>query len=580
MALLRGVLPVRRSGLADDLLAGLTLAALAIPEVMGYTRISHTPVVTGLYTLLIPVLAFAVFGASRQLVVAADSATAAILAATLGAVAAPGSSAYVQLTSMVALLVGAMLVLATWLRLGFLADFLSRSALIGLLTGIGLQVAAGELSGLLGLEKQGDGSLAQILSVLQRLGQTSGVSLLLAVLVLAVIAGCKRWSPRLPGALIAVVATIVASAALDFQHHGLEVVGTVPHGLPQLAWPTLQAAQLNQALATAASCFVVILAQSAATARAYAQRHHERVDQNGDLVGLAIANLGAALSGTFVVNGSPTKTEMLDAAGGRSQMAHLTMAVVVLAVLAFFTDPLGFLPAVVLSTIVFVIGLKLIDLRGLRELYRLQRSEFVIAILTALCVALLGVMQGILLAVGLSLIDQVRHTYRPRTRLWAHDADRGWHTVPVAAGVFAAPGIVAYRFEANLFYANASAFMEEVLNLITLNGPDLKGLVIDASGIDAVDYSAAKTLMDLQAEFQRRQLFPVFVVSADELLAKLSRYGFTPHGKPYRTVKKAIRALSAQLAQQDTTAPPAAEGDAKNDGAAPEDSVGDDATPA
>jgi sulfate permease, SulP family len=549
--LFRGFWPLQRGAIAGDVVAGITLAALAIPEVMGYTRISQTPVITGLYTLLIPVLAFAVFGFSRHLVVAADSATAAILAATLLPVAAPGSPEYVALTSLVALVVGGLLVLANLLRLGFLADFLSRSALIGLLSGIGVQVAAGEFGGLIGLEKQGQGAIEQVLSVLRRLGEARPLTLLLAVLVLAVIAAFRRLSPRLPGALIAVIAAIGASALLDFQHHGIAVVGTVPSGLPHLALPSFPVERMDQVLITAASCFVVILAQSAATSRAYAQRHHERLDENVDLIGLAIANVGAAVSGSFVVNGSPTKTEMVDAAGGRSQLAHLTTAAIVVLVLLFFTGPLSLLPVVVLSTIVFVIGIKLIDLRGLRELYRLQPSEFVIAALTVVTVALLGVMPGIAMAVTLSLIEQVRHTYRPRTRLWYPDpAGDGWHTAPVAAGVFAAPGIVAYRFEANLFYANAEAFKAEVLNLIDQNAPQLKGLVIDASGIDDVDYSAAKTLLELSAEFQRRHLHPVFVVSSNELLKKLSRYGYPTQGKHYHTVKKAIRGLSAQLAQE------------------------------
>ena len=545
----QGLLPLRRQAIGSDLLAGLTLAALAIPEVMGYTRISQTPVITGLYTLLIPVVAFAIIGSSRHLVVAADSATAAILASTLLPVAEPGSPDYQALTSLVALLVGGLLALAALLRLGFLADFLSRSALIGLLSGIGVQVAAGEFGGLLGLDRQGRGALEQVLSVLGRLGEAQPTSLLLAVGVLVVILGCARLSPRMPGALIAVLLAMAASALLDFQHHGIAVVGAVPSGMPRLALPRFPVQHLDQVLITAGSCFVVIVAQSAATSRAYAQRYHERVDENVDLVGLAIANLGASLSGTFVVNGSPTKTEMVDGAGGRSQLAQLCTAAIVLLVLLFFTGPLSLLPAVVLSTIVFVIGIRLIDRAGLRELYRLQRNEFVIAGLTVVTVAMLGVIHGIALAVLLSLIEQVRHTYRPRTRLWVPDpAGKDWHTAPVAVGVFAAPGIVAYRFEANLFFANAGAFMEEVLHLIDRNAPALKGLVIDASGIDDVDYSAAKTLLELQAEFQRRGLHPVFVVSSSELLKKLARYGFTTEGKAYHTVKKAIRGLSAQLA--------------------------------
>jgi len=415
--LLPGILPFQRSSLVRDGLAGLNLAALAIPEVMGYTRISQTPVVTGLYTLLLPAVAFALVGSSRFLVVAADSATAAILAATLINVASPTTPEYVGLTSLVAVLVAAMLLGAAMLRLGFLADFLSRSALIGLLTGIGVRVAAGEVAGLLGLPTQGQGGLEQVLSCFGRIGEVNGLALLVSLLVLGVILSCRRWFPQLPGPLIAVIGATLASWGLDLRHHGVAVVGAVPAGLPMPALPGFQPSDLDQALVTAASCFVVIVAQSAATARAYAQRHGERNDENRDLLGLAFANLGAGLTGTFVVNGSPTKTEMVEEAGGRSQIAHLTAAAVVLLVLLAFTGPLSLLPTVTLSAIVFLIGLRLIDLQGMGDLYRLQRNEFVIASLTVVTVALVGVMQGIVLAVVLSLIDQVRHTYRPRTRL-------------------------------------------------------------------------------------------------------------------------------------------------------------------
>lgn len=548
--LLGGILPLQRPQLAADVVAGITLAALAIPEVMGYTRISQTPVVTGLYTMLLPMLAFAVLGASRHLVVAADSATAAILAATLAGVALPGSTTYVGLTTLVAVMVGVLLVVAAVLRLGFLADFLSRSALIGLLSGIGLQVAAGEFGGLFALPKQGSGALQQLLSVLPRLGQTRTDHLLVSVAVLALIVGCRRF-PRVPGALIAVVGAIAVSGLFNLPARGLPVVGTVPGGLPQLGLPPLEGVPWNQVLITAASCFVVILAQSAATSRAYAQRYQERCDENVNLVGLASANLVAGLSGSFVVNGSPTKTEMVDEAGGRSQIAHLSAALVVLLVLLVFTGPLALLPAAVLSAIVFLIGVKLIDIEGLQELWRLQRNEFLIAMATAITVAQVGVLQGIVLAVVLSLIEQVRHTYRPRTRLWCPNGDgSGWQTLPVGPGRFAAPGIVAYRFEANLFYANANRFTEEVLVLVNQPEAPVRGLVVDASGVDDVDYSAAKALQELAADLGSRGIRTALVTPSSSLLEELRRFGIgegdTSVGT-FPSLKKALHALEQAL---------------------------------
>ncbi|SIT38107.1 Sulphate transporter [Paraburkholderia ribeironis] len=521
---LHGLLPVDRAQLPRDILAGITLAALGIPEVMGYTKIAGTPAVTGLYTILLPLVVFALLGASRHLVVAADSATAAILAGTLATVAALGSAEYIGLTSTVAFAVAVMLVLARIFRLGFLADFLSRSALIGFLTGVGIQVAVGELAGLLGMSKQGHGPLLQLASVFQRLGETNYPTLLFSVAVLAVIVGFKRVAPRIPGALIAVVAAIAASMLFDLTRHGIAVIGNVPGGLPALSLPPMHVAQLDQVVATAGSCFIVIIAQSAATARAYANRYNEDVDANLDILGLAGANAAAALTGTFVVNGSPTKTEMVDDAGGRTQIAHLTTAVIVLLVLLFLTRPLSFLPAVVLSAIVFMIGVKLIDVKGMRELFRLQKDEFVVALITAVVVVFVDVMHGIVAAVVLSLIDHARHSYRLRTRVLTRDASGHWVPHVAAPGVFAAPGIVVYRFEADLFYANAGRFMTEILKLMENQQAPVRWVVIDASQISNIDYTAGKTLLQLREELDRRGVGLASVAVPEGVRSEIERY--------------------------------------------------------
>ncbi len=547
MPFLTGLLPFDRKQVPRDIAAGITLAALGIPEVMGYTKIAGTPAITGLYTILLPLVAFAVLGASRHLVVAADSATAAILASSLVAVAAVGSPEYVGLTSTVALAVAGMLVLARILRLGFLADFLSRSALIGFLTGVGVQVAFGELAGLFGLPRQGHGAFAQFVSLIHRLGDISPLTTLLSFVVLAVILGCKRFVPRAPGALIAVVGAIACSAAFDFQRHGIAVIGKVPGGVPSFSLPPLQAAQVGQVLLTAASCFIVIIAQSAATARAYANRYDEHGDDNLDIVGLAGANAMAGLTGTFVVNGSPTKTEMLDDAGGRSQFAHLTTACIVLLVLLFLTGPLSFLPIAVLSAIVFMIGVKLIDVKGMKELYRVQKDEFLIALITAGVVVFVDVMHGILAAVLLSLIDHTRYSYRLRTRVLTPLRDGQWKANEVGPNLFAAPGIVVYRFEADLFYANAGRFMEEVLRLVEQGRPQVDWVVIDASEIFNVDYTAGKTLQQLCQELERRGVGIATVAVPEGILPELDRYRalgvLFGHPEIFMTVAEAIQVL-------------------------------------
>jgi high affinity sulfate transporter 1 len=548
MPFLQGLLPFNRAQLPHDVIAGITLAALGIPEVMGYTKISGTSTVSGLYTILLPLIAFALFGASRQLVVAADSATAAILAGTLTTVAALGSHEYVGLTSTVALTVAVMLVIARIFRLGFLADFLSRSALIGFLTGVGVQVAAGELAGLIGLAKQGHGPVMQAVSVFQRVAEANFPTTVLSMAVLAIIIGCKYLAPRAPGALIAVIGTIVASGVFDFAGRGIAVTGEVPGGLPSLFLPPLHRGEINQVLATAASCFIVIIAQSAATARAYANRYNEKGDDNADIIGLAVANAAAAFTGTFVVNGSPTKTEMVDDAGGRTQVAHLTTAFIVLLVLLFLTKPLSLLPAAVLSAIVFMIGVKLIDVKGMIELFRMQKDEFVVALLTACVVVFVDVMHGILAAVVLSLIAHARHSYRLRTRVLTRAPSGHWVASRVEPNLFAAPGIVVYRFEADLFYANTGRFTEEVLKLVNDASSPLRWVVIDATEINNIDYTAGKTLVQLGGELDKRGVGIAAVALPTGVRHQIERYKALrvsgAQREIFATVDAAIDALS------------------------------------
>jgi SulP family sulfate permease len=495
---LQGILPLRTSQIPAELIAGITLAALAIPEVMGYTKISGTPVITGLYTILIPMALFALFGSSRHLVVGADSATAAILAAGLVGVAATGSDEYVALAGVLALMAAGFLILARLVGLGFLADFLSRTVLVGFLTGVGIQVALGEISGMLGLHGGGHGTVQKVWNDIQQLEQVNFHALAIAASVLAVIVGSKKVSKKIPGALIAVVGAIIASWALNLGAY-VHVLGEVPGGLPHIGLPQVELSWdlVNRLVPVAFAMFVVILAQSAATSRAYAARYNERFSENTDLVGLGLANIGAGLSGTFVVNGSPTKTQMVDSAGGRTQLSLLFTTAIVLLVLLFLTEPLAYMPEAVLSAIVFLIGIDLIDIGGMRRIYAQRRSEFWVALITTLMVVFVGVEQGILLAIALSLIDHTRRGYRPKNALLVPGESGTWHAQPIGTAAQAAPGLMIYRFTHSMYYANSQQLSEEVTRLASTAQPPLRWFCMDGSAVDDVDYSAAETLRAL-----------------------------------------------------------------------------------
>ena len=526
LPILQGVLPIKAEQIPTEVIAGLTLAALAIPEVMGYTKIAGTPVITGLYTMLIPTALFALFGSSRHLVVGADSATAAILAAGLVGLAATGSEAYVALAGVLAFMAAGFLIVARLLGLGFMADFLSRTVLIGFLSGVGIQVALGEVAGMLGLKGGGHGTLQKLWNAMQQIEDLNVYALATALSVLGVIVGSKRVSRKIPGALIAVVGAISVSWALGLKAH-MHVLGTVPSGLPHLALPDVQWSWdlIEKLVQMAFAMFVVILAQSAATSRAYAARYTERFSENTDLVGLGLANIGAGLSGTFVVNGSPTKTQMVDSAGGRTQLSLLVTTVIVLLVLLFLTAPLSYMPEAVLSAIVFLVGIDLIDVEGMRRIYMQRRSEFWVALITALMVVFVGVEQGILLAIVLSLIDHTRRGYRPKNIVLVPGESGVWHAQPVATRAQALPGLLIYRFTHSMYYANAQQLSEEVIDLVKHAQPPLRWFCIDASAVDDVDYSAAETLRTLFALLEEQRIRLV-VAQVLEDVSERSRYDF------------------------------------------------------
>ena len=335
-----------------------------IPQVLGYTRIAGMPVVTGLYTLLAPLVAFSVFGSSRYLVVAADSATAAILAGGLVGMAPMASPAWVTLAGCVALLTGAFLLLGRLLRLGFIADFLSQTVLVGFLTGVGFQVGIAVLGETIGLRIQSQRTIGQLVEIVRQLPALHIAVPLISGAVLGLVLALRSLAPKAPGPLIAVVSVTAASALWHFSTHGIPTIGAVAGGLPRPSLHLLPWKQMLALVPVAGACAIMVVTQSAATARAYALRHAQNLDENRDLIGLSAANLAAALTGAFMVNGSPTQTAMVETAGGGSQKAQLATAGVVVIVLLFLTRPLEYLPQCVLGVLVLLVAIHLIDVRG------------------------------------------------------------------------------------------------------------------------------------------------------------------------------------------------------------------------
>jgi sulfate permease, SulP family len=525
--LFRGMRPFNAARAIRDAVAGVELATMNIPQALGYTSIAGMPAVTGFYTLLLPLLAFATFGSSRYLVVAADSATAAILAGGISGMASPASVKYVALAGTVALLTAGFLLVARLLRLGFIADFLSQTVLVGFLTGVGFQVGIGVLAQMLGLEVHSRRTVVQLIQVVRNLSEVHLPSLALSAMAVAGILALGRFAPRVPGPLIAVAGAIAASSAWNFAARGIAVIGPVAGGLPHLSVPHMSWSEVEMLVPVAGSCFVMIVAQSAATARIYAARNHQALDENADLLGLSMANAAAAFSGGFVVNGSPTQTAMVESSGGRSQFAHVATAAVVALALLFLTHPLQYLPRCVLGAIVFVVAIRLVDLRGLQSIRRESPGEYVLALTTAVVVVLVGVEQGIVLAMVLSLLRIVQHSYHPHTAVLTRDEGGIWQLNPVVPGAVTAPGVVVYRFGATLFYANAGRFSDEVLLLVGPAPSLVRWFVVDAGAITHVDYTAARVVRELQQDLAQRGVALVFAHVQSDLKPDLDRHHLT-----------------------------------------------------
>ena len=548
LPILQGIRPIQASHISTELIAGATLAALGIPEVLGYAKIAGMPVVTGLYTLLFPLVIFAILGSSRHLVVGADSATAAILAAGLSGLAVVGSAHWVTLAAIVAIVTGVVLIIARLIRLGFLADFLSRSVLIGFLTGVGIQVAFRQVGPMVGVSSPQRNTAGAVIHTLSHLNEAHAVTVGVSAGVLIVIVGGRFISRRIPGPLLAVVGTIFLSWAINLNTHGVSTLGKVPSGFPGFSVPTSSWNTVPTLLGTVGAIALVILAQSSATSRAYAERYEEAFDENVDLIGLGAANLAAGLTGSFVVNGSPTKTQIVDSAGGRSQLAQLSTAAIVLVVLLFFTGPLRYLPEAALASVIFLIGIELVDLTGMRGIWKVRRGEFVIAAATVVVVAGVGVKEGVILAVVLSLLDYVRRGYRPSRSVLARNERGHLHSHPVDSASQAAPGLIIYRFAADLFYANANSFATDVLML----ADHIPGgwLCIDASAIADIDYSGSRTLLTLNDQISKRQVRLVIADLIHPVHVELTRYGILDgldDDAIYDTLLDVIEARDAML---------------------------------
>jgi len=525
---LRTVREYQRAWLPNDLVAGVVLTALLVPVGMGYAQAAGLPPITGLYATIVPLVAYAIFGPSRVMVLGPDSSLAAVIAAIVLPLAGRDPARAVALAGMLAILTGVVILVAGIARLGFVTELLSRPVQLGYLYGIAVTIVVGQLPKLFGFSIDGRGLLPEVRDFVQGLarGRANGAALAVGLTGIVVILGVRRWWPRVPGVILAVGIGIAAVVAFDLTDRGVQVIGVLPRGLPSPAIPDVRLADLPLLFSGALGIALVTVADTSVLSQSLAARRGEMVDANQELVALGAANLAAGAFQGFPISSSASRTPVAIAAGARTQLTPLVGAATIALLLVAAPGALRNLPQPILGAVVITAALGLVDPAAVRFLYQVRRSEFVLWLAAFVGVALLGVLLGILAAIVLSLGNFIRRAWRPHDAvLGREDELKGYHDLERHPAGRQVPGLLLYRFDAPLFFANAGEFRRRLRGLLATTTPRVRWVVVAAEPITDVDTSAAATLGELLAELRQQGVTLAFAELKGPVKDRLRRYG-------------------------------------------------------
>jgi high affinity sulfate transporter 1 len=537
----------QRPWLAKDLTAGLVLTAILVPVGMGYAEAAGLPAIYGLYATIVPLIAYAIFGPSRILVLGPDSSLAAIIAATIVPLAAGDADKLVALAGALALLTGSLCILAGLARFGFITDLLSKPVRLGYLNGIALTVIIGQLPKLLGFSSSGDNLIQETISLVQGVaqGMTNWTAFAIGASCLAIVLIFKRRWPKIPGVLIAVVgATIVVGVFNLAVTAGVSVVGPLPQGLPSFQIPVVSLADLGALAAGAIAITLVSFADTSVLSRTFALRGGYTVDQNQEMIALGAANVAAGLFQGFSISSSSSRTPVAEQAGAKTQLTGVVGAICIALLLVFAPTLLQNLPNAALGAVVIAACLSLVDIQGFVRLYQIRRGEFVLAFVCFLGVALIGVIQGIFIAVGLALLGFIWRAWRPYDAVLGRvEGLKGYHDVTRYPEAKRIPGLVLFRWDAPLFFANAEVFREHILQAVAGAPTPTKWVVVAAEPVTDIDVTAAEALSALDDDLQNAGIELCFAEMKDPVKDLLKRYGlFTKLGTDlfFPTIGRAV----------------------------------------
>ena len=551
----------RISWLRRDVVAGLVLTALLVPQGMAYAELAGLPAITGLYTSILVLIGYALFGPSRVLVLGPDSSLGPMIAATILPIAGSGGDPEraVALASMLALIVGAVMIFAGIAKLGFVADLLSKPTQIGYMNGLALTILVGQLPKLFGFSVEGDNLIDEAREFVDGVssGEIVGAAVAIGLVSLALILAFTRRLPRIPGVLVAVVVAIAATAGFDLTDHGVSTVGTLPDGFPPLTWPGT-GGDLPLLVAGALGIAVVALADTISTASAFAARTGQELDGNKEMVGIGAANVAAGFFQGFPASTSGSRTAVAAQAGAKTQLTGLVGAAAIALMLVLAPGLLRNLPDPTLAAVVIAASLSLADISGAVRLWRQRRVEFTLSIAAFLGVALVGVLEGIAVAVALSILNIFRRSWWPyQTTLGRVPGMPGHHDREMHPEAEHLPGLVIFRFDAPLFFANARTFRDQIRRLAAAE-PRPHWIVIAAEPITDVDTTAADMLEDLDEELNAEGTRLVFAELKDPVRAKLERYELIGPLEPthfFPTLDAAIDAYRRQTGADWTSIP-------------------------
>ncbi len=517
------LLRYERSWLRGDVMAGITVAAYLIPQCMAYGELVGVPPVVGLWAILPAMLIYAVFGSSPQLSVGPESTTAVMSAAAIAPLLLPDGSNYAALASGLAVLVGLICLVGYGARLGFLANLLSKPILIGYMTGVAIIMIAGQLGKISGISIHGNTVFEEMGQFIQHLDQSHGATVILAGLVLGFLVLSQRRFPRIPGPLLAVLMATGAVAVFDLDRQGVAIVGVIPAGLPPFMIPNV-AAQFPALLASAFSIAIVGYSDNVLTARSFAARRRYKIDANQELLALGLSNLGGGLMQGFPVSSSGSRTAIADALGSQTQLFSVVAFGVVVTVLLFLRPVLSLFPKAALGAIVIFAAFRLIEIPEFIRLYRFRRSEFVLAMITMIGVLITDILMGVAIAVGLSVIELFARLAHP------HDAVQGQvpqlpglHDIDDWEGATTIPGLVIYRYDAPLCFANAEDFKARALKAIDAEVTPVEWFVLNTEAIVEIDITATDVLEELIDELIARKITFAMARVKQDLYGQLKR---------------------------------------------------------